>query len=106
MKLPMITDLDEWDYLDSLRPYAPIGVHQSDDQGYYARVLQRKYQECGALIAATTFQILQPGFSSDPVQLSEQQIARQRLFASSVSPLTKDRWLKLLGRNALLPSRS
>ena len=105
-ELPAITDQDEWDYLESLKPYSLVGSSQSLDQGYYAHVLQRKYQRCGVQITITTFQILQPGFRADKVQFTPEQRARQRLFTSASSAITKDRWLRLLERKSLLPSRS
>src|SRR5450432_4222439 len=108
MNSPTITDRDEWNYLDTLTEFARVGYPHSADQGYYAQVLRYKYQQCHAQVTATTFQILQPGISSAQVPFTEQQMARQQLLDTFESPtsaqvVTKNKWLRALEKNQLLP---
>jgi hypothetical protein len=108
---PTITDWDEWNYLDTLKDSSRVGYPHSADQGYYAQVLRYKYPQCHAQITAMTFQILQPGFSSGHVPLTEKQMARQQLLDTFETPksaqaVTKNKWLRALEMNGLLPKRS
>jgi hypothetical protein len=111
MIFPTITDRDEWNYLDTLKDSSRVGYPHSADQGYYARVLRYKYPQCHAQTTATTFQILQPGISSAQVTFTPEQRARQRLLDTFETPksaqvVTKNKWLRGLKKQHLLPERS
>lgn len=110
MIVATITDRDEWNYLDSLKDSDLIGYPNSVDQGYYARILRHKYPQCqGVTLTATAFQVLQPGISAVPVQLTLEQSARQRHFDALDHPdlpchITKIIWLQVLADENLLPN--
>jgi hypothetical protein len=111
MIFPSITDRDEWNYLDTLTASTRVGYPHAADQGYYAQVLRYKYPQCHAQVTATTFQILQPGFSSAQVPFTPEQRARQQLIDTfeipkSAQVVTKKKWLKALEKMQLLPERS
>ena len=111
MIFPTITDRDEWNYLDTLKDSSRVGYPHSADQGYYAQVLRYKYPQCHAQTTATTFQILQPGFSSAQVPFTPEQRARQQLLDTFETPtsaqvVTNNKWLRALSQQWLLPKLS
>jgi hypothetical protein len=104
---PKLTDQDEWNYLDTLRSSGIVGYPNSADQGYYARVLRYKYPQCERVnLTADTFQVVQTGINAGPVQLTQNQQARQQLLhtlASHDLKISKAAWLQALSKNGLLP---
>jgi hypothetical protein len=105
---PMLTEQDEWNYLNQLKSSDIVGYPYSANQSYYACVLRYKYPQCERVhLTADTFQVVQSGINAGPVQLTLMQQDRQHLLrtlGSRQPKVSKKIWLQSLKANGLLPA--